>query len=152
MYLIGYGWYRTLTLGNGLRPLFRPLRPDLDPFLFAMVGEERNGIPLSTISALTQLGLDPWEEAGHLAGLAKGKAIERLTELLLRLPDGGRPPAEEVRQIAIGLIDVLRPSNGVLGFAKPQEPAPLKIVGNKAFWVSCFVLTAVAFFVMFANG
>lgn len=151
MYLIGYGWYRTLTLGNGLRPLFRPLRPDLDPFLFAMVGEERNGIPLSMISALTQLGLDPWEEAGHLAGLAKGDAIERLTELLLRLPGGGRPPAE-ARRIASGLIDVLRPSNGVFGLAKPQGPGPLKIAGNKAFWVSCFVLTAVAFLVMFANG
>ena len=44
-----------------LRPLFAPLRPELDQFLFAVVGEERNRIPLSTISALTQLGLDPWQ-------------------------------------------------------------------------------------------
>jgi hypothetical protein len=42
-----------------LRPSYAPLRPDLDPFLFAAVGGERNGIPLSMISALTQLGLDP---------------------------------------------------------------------------------------------
>ena len=151
MYLIGHGWYRALTLSDGLRPLFRPLRPDLDPFLFAVVGEERNGIPLSTISALTQLGLDPWEEAGHLAGLAKADAIERLTETLLRLPGAARPPAE-ARRIAIDLIDVLPPRKGIATLADATDRGPLKIAGNKAFWVSCFVLTAVAFMVMFANG
>jgi hypothetical protein len=68
-----------------LRRLFAPLRPDLDDFLFAAVGDERNGIPLSMISALTQLGLDPWDEAGRLSALAKQEAVERLTELILRL-------------------------------------------------------------------
>jgi hypothetical protein len=47
-----------------LRRSFRPLRADLDKVLFAAVGEEIDGIPLSTISALTRLGLDPWQEAG----------------------------------------------------------------------------------------
>ena len=47
-----------------LRRSCRPLRPDLDKFLFAAVGEEIDGIPLSTISALTRLGLDPRQEAG----------------------------------------------------------------------------------------
>ena len=46
-----------------LRRSFRPLRPDLDRFLFAAVGDEIDGIPLSMISALTRLGLDPWQEA-----------------------------------------------------------------------------------------
>ena len=78
-YLIGYGWCRKLSAAMALRPLFAPLRPDLDSFLFAVVGGERNGIPLSTISALTQLGLDPWDEAGRLAGLVKQDAVERLT-------------------------------------------------------------------------
>jgi len=144
-----------LTFGDGLRPLFRPLRPDLDPFLFAVVGEERNGMPLSTISALTQLDVDPWEEAGHLAGLVKGEAIERLTELLLRLPGGDRSPAE-ARRIASGLIEALPPRTGVFRFAEPEDHGrpgtAKKIAGNKAFWVGCLVLTAVAFFVMFANG
>src|SRR3954447_9321170 len=104
-------------LGNvvamALRPLFAPLRPDLDRFLFAVVREERNGIPLSTISALTQLGLDPWAEAGRLASLAKRDAIEQLTGLLLRLPDPSRPLAEEVRQIAVALIDLLPPASWI---------------------------------------
>lgn len=51
-----------------LRRLYQPLRPDLD-FLFAAVGGERDAIPLSMISALTRLGLDPWEEANRLSSL-----------------------------------------------------------------------------------
>ena len=35
-----------------LRRLYAPFRPDLNKFLFAAVGEERNGIPLSMMSAL----------------------------------------------------------------------------------------------------
>src|SRR5258708_21019052 len=74
-----------------LRRLYAPFRPDLNKFLFAAVGEERNGIPLSMMSALAQLDLDPWEEAGRLSTLAKQEAIERLTGLILRLPGMRRP-------------------------------------------------------------
>ena len=57
-----------------LRRSFRPLRADLDKFLFAAVGEEIDGIPLSTISALTRLGLDPWQEVGRLSSLPRREA------------------------------------------------------------------------------
>ena len=59
-----------------LRRSFRPLRTDLDKVLFAAVGEEIDGIPLSTISALTRLGLDPWQEAGSdfIAAPSRGVA------------------------------------------------------------------------------
>ena len=42
-----------------LRPLYAPLRPDLDAFLFATVGAEHDGAPLSMLSVMTRLGLDP---------------------------------------------------------------------------------------------
>jgi len=106
-YLIGRGWFREVAVAMALRPLFAPLRPDLDPFLFAVVREERDGVPLSTISALTQRGLDPWDEAGRLVGLTKRDAVEQLTGLLLRLPGPSRPLAEEARQTAVALIDLL---------------------------------------------
>jgi hypothetical protein len=135
-----------------LRPFFAPLRPELDPFLFAVVGEERNGIPLSTISALTQLGLDPWEEAGRLASLANRDAVERLTELILRLP-GARRPLSEAREIAVALIDVLPPPNGVSRTAEMQRPGARNMVGGtKSFWVICFFVIAAAFLIMMANG
>jgi hypothetical protein len=125
---------------------YAPLRPDLHNFLFAAVGEERNGIPLSMISALAQLDLDPWEEAGRLASLAKQEAVERLTALILRLPDLRRP-SSEARQIAVGLIDVLPTHNGG---AKPAEQEtrrrkPVTIVPGKAFWLICLALAAAAF-------
>jgi hypothetical protein len=138
-----------LTFGHGSR--FAPLRPDLDPFLFALIGEERNGNSLSTISALTQLGLDPWEEAGRLSGLAKRDAIERLTDLILKLSDGRRPPAE-AQQIAVRLVDVLPRRNVAAGLAETRHIRPLKIVGDKTCWVICFVVAAVAFAIMIANG
>jgi hypothetical protein len=128
--------------------LYAPLRPDLHNFLFAAVGEERNGIPLSMISALAQLGLDPWEEAGRLSSLAKQEAVERLTGLILRLP-GMRRPSSEARQIAVGLIEVLPIHSDAAALAqevrrlKPQDIAP-----GKGFWVICLALAAAAFLVM----
>jgi hypothetical protein len=138
-----------LTFGHGSR--FAPLRPDLDPFLFALIGDERNGIPLSTISALTQLGLDPWEEAGRLSGLAKRDAIERLADLILKLPGGRHPPAE-AQQIAVRLVDVLPRRNVAAGLAKTRHIMPLKIAGDKTFWAICFVLAGAAFAIMITNG
>ena len=125
---------------------YAPLRPDLHNFLFAAVGEERNGIPLSMISALAQLDLDPWEEAGRLAALAKQEAVERLTALILRLPDLRRP-SSEARQIAVGLIDVLPTHNGGAKPAQEEPPRrkPPTIVPGKAFWLICLALAAAAF-------
>src|ERR1700734_41291 len=89
-----------------LRETFRPLRPDLDNFLFAAVGAEQDGIPLSMVSALTRLGLDPWDEAGRLSSLSKREAVEQLARLIAELPDTGRPLAE-ARQIAGTLVEQL---------------------------------------------
>ena len=69
-----------------LRTPYRALRPDLDGFLFSQAGDERRGIPLSMISVLTRLGLDPWEEAGRLSSLSKPEATEQLARLLRELP------------------------------------------------------------------
>ena len=150
-YLIRHGWCREFAAAMALRPLFAPLRPDLDPFLFAVVREERNGIPLSTISALTQLGLDPWDEAGRLAGLAKQDAVEQLTGLLLRLPGASRPLAEEVRQIAIALIDVLPPATGIAKPAGTRDAGPATTSRDRAFWIICCVLAVTAVLIMLTN-
>ena len=126
---------------------YAPLRPDLHNFLFATVGEERNGIPLSMISALAQLCLDPWDEASRLCSLAKQEAVERLAGLILRLPGTRRP--SEARQIAFRLIDVLPTHNGPpglvenIGRLKPQNIAP-----GKTFWLICLALAVAAFILM----
>jgi len=80
-----------------LRRSFRPLRPDLDKFLFAAVGDEIDGIPLSMISALTRLGLDPWQEAGRLSSLSSREAVEQLARLIAEVPGIFRPLGEARR-------------------------------------------------------
>jgi hypothetical protein len=67
---------------------FSLLHSDLNYFLFAAVGDEPNGMPLSVVSALTRLGLDPWEEAARLAALPKAIAAEALAPMIARLPIG----------------------------------------------------------------
>jgi len=64
---------------------FSLLHSDLNDFLFAPVGDEQNGMPLSVISALTRLGLEPWEEAARLAALPKALAAEALAPMIARL-------------------------------------------------------------------
>jgi hypothetical protein len=63
------------------------LAPEFDDFLFAPIGEERNGMLLSVISALARLDLDPWQEAANLSQLPVTTAASRLASLLETLPD-----------------------------------------------------------------
>lgn len=89
-----------------LRREYAPIQPEFDDFLFATVGEESNGMPLSTISMLTRLGFDPWREAGRLASLAKREAIDQLTQIIARLPGTGWLDAQ-IGEIAGNLIALL---------------------------------------------
>src|ERR1044071_5601770 len=120
-----------------LRQPFRPLRPDLDKFLFAAVGDEVKGIPLSVVSALTRLGLDPWKEAGRLSSLSHREAVEQLARLIAELPGNSRTFGE-ARDIAGRLVNLL-PKHGPNPISLPQvqirprflRPAMLK---PSLFW------------------
>lgn len=63
------------------------LRSEFDDFLFAPIGEDRNDMPLSVLSALARLDIDPWQEAGKLAQLPAETATQRLASLIAALPD-----------------------------------------------------------------
>ena len=71
-------------MAPAISPFFRD--PAFDPFLFAEVGEERNGMLLSVLSALARLDLDPCREAASLSRLPAAAATERLSSLLSSLP------------------------------------------------------------------
>ena len=43
------------------------LTPQFDDFLFARINEDSEATPLSVLSVLARLGVDPWEEAAKLA-------------------------------------------------------------------------------------
>jgi hypothetical protein len=63
------------------------LAAEFDDFLFASIGEERNGMLLSVVSALARLNIDPWQEAANLAQLPGTTATRRLISLIAALPD-----------------------------------------------------------------
>jgi hypothetical protein len=134
----------------GLRRAYRPLRPELDNFLFAAVGAERDGIPLSMISALTRLGLDPWDEAGRLSSLDKREAVEQLARLLAELSGAFRPLAE-ARDIAAGLVERLPQHHADERSAQPAQlcrRSRYRIVGippipsASRLWIICLALAA----------
>jgi hypothetical protein len=81
-------------------------RPELDDFLYALIAMERNEMPLSVLSALARLDLDPWKEAAELSELPRDSAAQRLALLILRLP-GGRWTLGEAGEIAHRLIELL---------------------------------------------
>ena len=61
---------------------------EYNAFLFASVGEEKIGMPLTVLTALTRLGVDPWLEAARLADLSKEAALQAFTATIARLPEG----------------------------------------------------------------
>ena len=138
-----------------LRQPFRPLRPDLDKFLFAAVGDEVKGIPLSVVSALTRLGLDPRKEAGRLSSLSHREAVEQLARLIAELPGSSRR-FSEARDIAGSLVNLL-PKHNTSPKSAPQiqiRPRFFRPVPRQTFivWVICFVLAAAALIGVVAHG
>jgi hypothetical protein len=84
--------------------------PEFDKFLYASVGEGRNGTMLSVLSALARLDVDPWQEAASLGRMPREAATERLTALIAALPD--EPTADiPARTIAADLIALLPRTN-----------------------------------------
>jgi hypothetical protein len=81
-------------------------RPEFNDFLYAPVGADRSEMPLSVLSALSRLDVDPWQEAAELAELPPDTATKRLASLLARLP-GGRWAQADLRAIADRLIELL---------------------------------------------
>jgi hypothetical protein len=63
-------------------------------------------MPVSVLSALARLDLDPWKEAAELSELAKNTAAQRLASLIARLPGGRWTQADSV-PIADRLIKLL---------------------------------------------
>ncbi len=63
------------------------LGSEYDGFLFACIGEDRNGLPLSVASLLGRMNLDPWQEAKQLAAMPAEVAATRFAHSLDTLTD-----------------------------------------------------------------
>ena len=82
------------------------LNSKFNDFLFAPIGDERNEMPLSVLSALARLGIDPWQEAARLSELPKEQATQSLTSMIEGLPSG-RWARSDSRAIAARLAQFL---------------------------------------------
>jgi hypothetical protein len=88
-------------------------KSEFDPFLYAPVGEERNGMSLSVLSALARLDVDPWKEAATLTKMPAPAATLRLTSLLSSLPSDAAAllaPSTVLRLLALLPNEPLRDS------------------------------------------
>jgi hypothetical protein len=71
-----------------LRPEFTLGHSPYNAFLFAEVGEEQVGVPLTVLTALTRLGFDPWQEAARLSDLPRDAAARAFAVTIAKLPEG----------------------------------------------------------------
>jgi len=90
------------------------LRTDFDEFLYSAIADDANGMPLTLLTALARLGVDPWDEAASLASLSRESAQQKLGSLLASVPNGPAPGADTAT-IATRLVALLHQS--------PQRPA-----------------------------
>jgi hypothetical protein len=81
-------------------------RPEFNDFLYAPIGAQKNDMPLSVLSALTRLNVDPWAEAAELSELPRDTATRRLASLIGQLPNG-QEARTDASAIANRLIDLL---------------------------------------------
>ena len=77
-----------------------------DPFLYAAVREGTDDAPLTVLSVLARLDIDPWEEAARLAQLPREAAARALAGLISALPKGSATPPDSAT-IAARLITLL---------------------------------------------
>jgi hypothetical protein len=89
-----------------LRPEYSLGHSPYNAFLFAAVGEEKIGIPLTVLTALTRLGYDPWREAARLADLPRETAARAFAVTIAMLPEGDWK-ASESEAIAARLVNWL---------------------------------------------
>jgi len=117
---------------------FSLLHSDLNDFLFASVGEEQNGVTLSVVSALTRLGVDPWEEAARLTPLPKARAAEALAPLIARLPICRTRSSDDlaISQRLVELLPDRKP--------KPMEERERAAARQRKYWQAMILLAGLA--------
>jgi hypothetical protein len=132
-------------LAPPLPPAFSLLQSEFNDFLYAPIGEEGNDAPLTVLSALARLGIDPWQESARLARLSRDLATQSLTSMIAKLPDG-RWAQSDAGAIAARLVALL-PAKGA-SVSSPRCPAsgqPLASSRTVMFLIAA-ALGAVMFF------
>jgi hypothetical protein len=91
-------------------------------FLFAAIGEEKSGVQLTVLSALTRLGFDPWREAARLSDMSREAAAQAFAATIAKLPAGDWKVSES-GAIAARLVSWL-PAQKPLSVPSVEESRP----------------------------
>ena len=124
---------------------FSLLHSDLNDFLFASVGNQRNGMPLNVVSALTRLDVDPWEEAARLAALPKALAVEALEPMIAQLPIFRRQQSDNL-VISQRLVELLPAGQQAATAGPEQAGAKEKKYFDTVMVLACLALGAVVLY------
>lgn len=105
-------------------------------FLLADVGIETNGSPLTVLSMLARLGVDPWERAARWASEPRATATEALAASLSDTAEIDLP-LDHARTVASRLM-LLLPGRSIVTAPDRRLPARASVMQNWA-WVSVAV-------------
>ena len=117
---------------------------EFNDFLFAPIGEDKNGMLVSVLSGLARSDMDPWQEAAKLAQLPGETATSELAALIGALPDraASYPDPRTIAKRLIALLPHLPGANG-----GSQQGPPLNawaVMNSRPWWIyvafMCFVL------------
>ena len=134
-----------------LRRAYAPMLPEFDSFLYASVGDEVDGVPVSVLSALSRLGLDPRDEAARLSHLTKETAADQLARMIAGLSDR-RWTLSEARGIAGRLIERL-PTSTTAGKQDRFDAGAAPRLGSEPSQFLVYLALLMALVVgLFANG
>jgi hypothetical protein len=113
---------------------------EFDDFLFAPIGEDRNGMLVSVLSGLVRLDIDPWQEAAKLAQLPGQTATQRLASLIGALRDRESshldPPA-----IAMRLIALLPNRHDTKNQSRSTAHAVRSTINSRPWWVYLILMS-----------
>jgi len=121
-----------------------PHPPDFERFLYATVGQDRNGYAVTVLSTLARLGLDPWNETAELVALGREAAGARLGLLLSRfldVPALGSDHRRVARELTL-LLPERKPTRSL------QQAASAAAVGRQGSSGTIWAILAVVFVLM----
>jgi hypothetical protein len=105
------------------------LTRQFDDFLFARINDAGEPTPLSVLSMLARLDIDPWEEAAKLARLPRPAAAKRLVDFIVATPGVSSAYLND-STVSDRLINLL-PSPAVR--AVPRQEAVARVLKGSRF-------------------
>jgi hypothetical protein len=126
-------------------------RVELNAFLFASLGEDKSGVELTVLSALTRLGFDPWQEAARLSELPRETAARTLATAFALLPEGSWK-LSQMSTLAARLVDCLpRPGAvpiAVVASGRPTARPTMQPTSRPTSWLFWLAVAVGWFFLM----